>query len=141
MIEKFAYVIAFDGGRFVMVRHRDRAWEMPGGRLLKGESHAQAAVREFFEETGMSVELIGRIRINRPGGKVFVGLVRGMLKDRPAEHNIVEVREFDELPEELSFPMVEYRAMLAQARRRVETFKRGKNIDASASPLNSNERS
>ncbi len=60
MVEKFVYVIAFNGDRFVMVRHRERAWEMPGGRLLKGETHEQAAVREFFEETGMSIEIIGR---------------------------------------------------------------------------------
>lgn len=118
-----------------MVRHRDRKWEMPGGRLLKGENHEQAAVREFFEETGMSLDIIGRIRILKPGGKVFVGTVRGELKAGAAEYNIVEVKEFTDLPDELSFPLVEYRAMLTQARRIFETFKRGKNIDGSASPL------
>ncbi len=117
-----------------MVRHRDRKWEMPGGRLLKGENHEQAAVREFFEETGMSLDIIGRIRILKPGGKVFVGTVRGELKAGPTEYNIVEVKEFTDLPDELSFPLVEYRAMLAQAKRIFETFKRGKNIDGSASP-------
>ena len=136
MVEKFTYVIAFNGDKFVMVRHRDRAWEMPGGRLLKGETHEQAAVREFFEETGMSLELIGSIRIARPGGKVFVGLVRGRLTEKYTDYNIVEVKEFSELPDLLSFPLVEYETMLVQARRIVETFKRGKNIDGSASPLN-----
>ena len=135
MIEKFTYVIAFDGDKFVMVRHRDRKWEMPGGRLLKGENFEQAAVREFFEETGMSLEIIGRIRIAKPGGKVFVGLVRDKLTGRPSEYNIAEVKEFTDLPSELSFPLVEYRAMLAQARHILETFKREKNIDGSASPL------
>ncbi len=136
MVEKFVYVIAFNGDRFVMVRHRERAWEMPGGRLLKGETHEQAAVREFFEETGMSLELVGSIRIARPGGKVFVGLVRGKLSEKHTEYNIVEVKEFSELPDLLSFPLVEYQAMLIQAKRMVETFKRGKNIDGPASPLN-----
>ncbi len=136
MVEKFVYVIAFNGDRFVMVRHRERAWEMPGGRLLKGETHEQAAVREFFEETGMSLELIGSIRIARPGGKVFVGLVRGKLSDKYTDCNIVEVKEFSELPDLLSFPLVEYETMLVQAKHIVETFKRGKNIDGSASPLN-----
>lgn len=135
VIEKFTYVVAFNGDKFVMVRHRDRKWEMPGGRLLKGENHEQAAVREFFEETGMSLEIIGRIRIAKPGGKVFVGLVRDKLTGRPSEYNIAEVKEFTDLPSELSFPLVEYRAMLAQAKRILETFKRGKNIDGSASPL------
>jgi len=135
VIEKFTYVIAFNGDKFVMVRQRDRKWEMPGGRLLKGENHEQAAVREFFEETGMSLEIIGRIRIAKPGGKVFVGLVRDKLTGRPSEYNIAEVKEFTDLPSELSFPLVEYRAMLAQAKRILETFKRGKNIDGSASQL------
>ena len=135
MIEKFTYVIAFNGDKFVMVRHRDRKWEMPGGKLFKGENHEQAAVREFFEETGMSLEIIGCIRIAKPGGKVFVGLVRDKLTGRPSGYNIAEVREFTDLPSELSFPLVEYRAMLAQAKRLLETFKRGKNIDGSASPL------
>ena len=133
-MEKFAYVIAFIGDKFVMVRHRDRAWEMPGGRLLPHETHEQAAVREFFEETGMSIEIIGRLRIDRKGGKVLVALVNGQVAKGPSEYNIKEVREFDSLPEQLSFPLVEYETMLAQARIVVETFKRGKNIDAPASP-------
>lgn len=136
MVEKFTYVIAFNGDKFVMVRHRERAWEMPGGRLLKGETHEQAAVREFFEETGMSLELVGSIRIAKPGGKVFVGLVRGKLTEKYTDYNIVEVKEFSELPDLLSFPLVEYETMLVQARVIVETFKRGKNIVGPASPLN-----
>ena len=133
-MEKFAYVIAFIGDKFVMVRHRDRAWEMPGGRLLPHETHEQAAVREFFEETGMSIEIIGRLRIDRKGGKGLVALVNGQVAKGPSEYNIKEVREFDSLPDQLSFPLVEYETMLAQARIVVETFKRGKNIDAPASP-------
>ena len=43
LIEKFAYVIAFKGDKFVMVRHKERAWEMPGGRLQRGEDFEQAA--------------------------------------------------------------------------------------------------
>lgn len=135
-MEKFVYVIAFNGDKFVMVRHRDRAWEMPGGRLLKGETHEQAAVREFFEETGMSLELVGSIKIAKPGGKVFVGLVRERLTGKATDYSIVEVNEFSELPDLLSFPLVEYEIMLVQAKKMVETFKRGKNIVGPASPPN-----
>lgn len=133
-MEKFTYVIAFKGNKFVMVRHRERAWEMPGGRLLKGETHEQAAVREFFEETGMSIELIGQLRIDRKGGKVFVALVNGQIANGPSEYTIKEVGEFDTLPDELSFPLVEYEDMLFQARVVAETFKRAKNIGGPASP-------
>lgn len=141
MPERFVYVIAFRGDAFVMVWHGSRAWEMPGGRLLKGEGYEKAAEREFLEETGMRVRLIGEIEIGVPGGKVFVGLVEGKKRARPTEDNIVEVREFKELPKELSFPLVEYEGMLAQAKITVETFKRGKNIDGSASPLTRTDRS
>jgi len=133
-MERFVYVIAFEGDKFIMVRHRSRAWEMPGGRLRKGETHEQAAVREFFEETGMSLELVGPIKIDLKGGKVFAGIVSARLVERPSEYNIAEVREFQELPDDLSFPLVEYAPLLERARVLVETFKRGKNIDAPASP-------
>ena len=136
IIVKFTYVIAFRDEKFVMVRHRDRAWEMPGGRLMKGENYEQAAVREFFEETGMSLDVIGKIRITKPGGKVFVGLARESLTEKPVEWNIVEVREFSELPKDLSFPEVEYRAMLAYARKLLEKYKKRKSIGATATPLN-----
>jgi len=133
-VEKFVYVIAFEDDKFIMVRNRSRAWEMPGGRLLKGETHEQAAVREFFEETGMSLRIIGRIATDAKGGRVFAGVVNSRILDRPSGSDIAEVREFSELPGELSFPLVEYETMLARARLIVETFKRGKNIDAPASP-------
>lgn len=136
--EKFAYVIAFtESGSFIMVKHRERAWEMPGGRLQKGEDYAQAAVREFFEETGMTMEIIGQVPERRMWGRVFVGMVRNALLPKSPDPQISDVREFTELPAELSFPEVEYRKMLARAKVVEETFKRGKGIGAPASPLTS----
>lgn len=133
MSAAFVYVVAFDGDRFVMVRHRDRAWEMPGGRVEPGESLSAAAEREFTEETGFGVQLIRRHDLE--GGSVFFGLVREGLEPGTPSDEISEVRLFDELPETLSFPLVEYGHVLAIARRAVENFKRGKGISASASPL------
>lgn len=131
-LPRFAYVIAFRGALFIMVRHRDRAWEMPGGRLERGEDYEQAAKREFIEETGMELRTIGHIDVE--GGKVFVGFAGCKVRSRLSPE-IIEVREFAELPEDLSFPKVEYLAMLRRARHLAETFKRRKGISASASPL------
>jgi len=126
------YVIAFDGDRFVMVRHCERAWEMPGGRLEPGESFYEAAVREFSEETGMSLAPLGQLEVD--GGMVIVGTVEGGPHTSSLSHEILEACLFDRLPDELSFPLVEYQTMLRQAKIMVESFKRRKGIDAPASP-------
>lgn len=37
---------------FLMVQHRDRGWELPGGKIEAGEGPVHCALREFREETG-----------------------------------------------------------------------------------------
>ncbi len=125
------YVIAFMDDSFVMVLHSQRAWEMPGGGIEPGETPEAAAVREFLEETGMSLTIAGAIEVD--GGTVFAGIAAGKPTcTRP--HEITEVRAFEELPDDLSFPSVEYREMVAIARGTVESFKRRKGINGTASP-------
>jgi 8-oxo-dGTP diphosphatase len=133
--ERFAYVIAFRGDAFVMVKHKERKWEMPGGRLLDGESYEDGARREFIEETGAPLqEIVGEIAIGKEAGKVFVGFA-GRRTNCELSNEISEVNDFRELPEELSFPLVEYRSMLDQAIRTVENYKKRKSIGRTASPL------
>jgi 8-oxo-dGTP diphosphatase len=136
LVERFAYVIAFKGDAFVMVRHKGRKWEMPGGRLLEGEDHAEGARREFIEETGMPLtDIIGEIPLGREGGRVLVGIA-GRRGNRELSEEIAEVRSFSKLPDDLSFPLVEYESMLARAKAMLETFKKRKAIGRNASPLN-----
>lgn len=127
------YVVAFEDDGFIMVRHRERGWEMPGGHVEEGETLRDAALREFEEETGMAVELVQQIDMGE--GAVFAGLVRGHASARRLPREIVETAVLTELPDDLSFPLVEYERILAMAREAVESFKRRKGIDASASPL------
>ena len=54
-----AYAVAFSGDRFLMVWHKRRnGWEMPGGHVEEGETSAQAASREFVEESGYEIEVL-----------------------------------------------------------------------------------
>ena len=41
-----------DMDAWLMVRHVERGWELPGGAIRKGEAVDEAALRELFEETG-----------------------------------------------------------------------------------------
>ena len=54
-----ASVTLFDEtGRLLLVKHAERdLWITPGGIIEPGESPADAAVREVWEETGLLVEL------------------------------------------------------------------------------------
>lgn len=56
-IEAAGGVVMRDGQ--VAVVHRDRYddWSLPKGKLDKGETFEQAALREVLEETGLRVEL------------------------------------------------------------------------------------
>jgi 8-oxo-dGTP pyrophosphatase MutT (NUDIX family) len=50
-------VAAFDGPKILLVRHTYMAgWHMPGGAVDRGESAADAAVRELQEETWVEAE-------------------------------------------------------------------------------------
>ena len=64
-------IINADGaGRLLLVRQRDSGmWVFPGGAIEPGESPADAAVREMWEESGLFVELVSIMGIY--GGPEF----------------------------------------------------------------------
>ena len=60
-----AGAVIFDGPRILLVqRGRQPAmgqWSVPGGHVEPGESPAEAAVRETFEETGLRVRVVRHV--------------------------------------------------------------------------------
>ena len=45
----------FSGNQeWLMVKHKSRGWELPGGKIQRGEDPEEAIIREVFEEAGIT---------------------------------------------------------------------------------------
>jgi 8-oxo-dGTP diphosphatase len=51
-----ATVICEENRHILLVRKPNSRWALPGGTIERGESHADAALRELAEETGLGAE-------------------------------------------------------------------------------------
>ncbi|QBI55062.1 NUDIX domain-containing protein [Streptomonospora litoralis] len=98
--------LLFAGERPVLVRHRRRAWEFPGGHAEAGEGVEATARREAREEAGAE---LGEVHVDGyyvlANGHTTVVThaqvaARGPLN---GDFETEEVREFDVLPAELSW--------------------------------------
>lgn len=99
-------VLLFSGRRLVMVRHRDRAWEFPGGHAESGEDVAATARREAREEAGAELaELrVAGYYVLADGHTTVVTHAQVAARaPLTGEFETLEVREFEELPPDLSF--------------------------------------
>ncbi|MFH1174590.1 MAG: NUDIX hydrolase [archaeon] len=99
-IECCADVIAFHQGKLVLIERltTPRGLALPGGRLKEGESLEQCAVREFKEETGLTLSIDGQFRTySNPGrdprgqkvSTVFFGIAHGLPKHERNKTKVV----------------------------------------------------
>jgi 8-oxo-dGTP diphosphatase len=102
-----------DGTREVAVIHRPRYndWTLPKGKLERGESAEDAAIREVFEETGFRTEIERRIgetayrdRHRRPKRVTYFAM-RPVSGDFKANEEVDELRwlTIDEAERSLSY--------------------------------------
>ncbi|GLU49374.1 NUDIX domain-containing protein [Nocardiopsis ansamitocini] len=99
-------VLLFSHGRPVMVRHRDRAWEFPGGHTEPGEDVETTARREVREEAGAELAdltIAGYYRLANGHTTVVTHARLVGLVPLTGEFETLEVRVFDVLPPDLSF--------------------------------------
>ncbi len=106
-----ATVAIIQAGQILLTKREDfEVWCLPGGAVDPGESVAQAAIREAFEETGLEVQLTRLVGVySKPGwsgGSLHLILfaaqpVGGRLQ--PAAAEVLDARYFarDALPEPL----------------------------------------
>jgi 8-oxo-dGTP pyrophosphatase MutT (NUDIX family) len=107
-----------DGREFLMVQHRERGWELPGGKLEGGEGPVHCALREFREETGHLLSAPKFVmKLQKPNGTCYVftgGLGAAVGGEEDAA--VGESRWFSRLPrgERLAFPDDPYAEMGAK---------------------------
>lgn len=105
-----AYVVAFDGDRFLMVHNNKRnGWEMPGGKIEPGETPEEAARRECIEESGYDVEIVATRNIG------YCDVCAGILRDKVGEPEM-ESDLFTSLPDGLAFDTDEYLTVIPWAK-------------------------
>lgn len=110
---EYTVIVAVRGSsqakEFLMVRHRDRGWELPGGKFQPNEGPVHCALREFREETGHLLAAPRFItKIRKPNGIcfVFTGAWGVAVEGQGPDDSITETKWFSKLPrgEGLAFP-------------------------------------
>lgn len=109
---KFVVIPSQYQGKWIFVRHKERnTWEMPGGHIEAGETAAEAAKRELYEESGavdFDIEALCDYSVTRDEGISFGRLFKARVRELGSlpELEIGEVKLFDALPEALTYPLI-----------------------------------
>ncbi len=114
---KFTVVFVHDGSGFLFCRKRSKdTWECPGGHIEPGETAAQGALRELYEETGLKCFVVQplfdyhAVEQDDPSdnswGRVYLVRVPRLdsMPTPPSDFEMGETRVFAETPEKLSYP-------------------------------------
>ena len=121
--------------RFLLARHVERGWELPGGHVEPGEKPVEGARREWEEETGLPLSCLEQVARHTRGdgsmGHLFLGAVRdqsegsavklvGAVDPRGRIIDQKWVRRLDEVAP-LAFPGDPYDSLAKAVARRADT--------------------
>jgi 8-oxo-dGTP diphosphatase len=100
-------------GQWIFVRHHQRVtWEMPAGHIEPGEDPDQAALRELYEEAGVtnaSLTVVSDYAVTIGNKTGYGRLYRADVKEIGPlpQHEILEIKQSRELPSRLTYPEVQ----------------------------------
>ena len=107
-------VLSYYNGKILLSRHKDRStWETQGGHIEENETPLKAANRELFEESGAIDYSIVPVcdywsgtedMSHGANGMVFKALINKL--GTIPESEMAEVRQFDALPDNLTYPAI-----------------------------------
>lgn len=112
-------IIPFPPNKILLIKRRTVPfrgfWALPGGRVDPGETVEQTIVREVKEETGLDVEIAGKIGEYHEQGVqdgveydyyptcFLVNVVGGEIKRQESEIEEIKLFSLNEVPETLAF--------------------------------------
>lgn len=111
---KYVVILSTYNGKLMLSRHKQRlSWETQGGHIEADETPLEAAKRELFEESGALSYDIHALCDYWAGDEIIGESATGMVfyaeihKLGPMpESEMAEVRLFEELPENLTYPAI-----------------------------------
>lgn len=109
---KYTVICSNYHGKWILSRHKNRStWETQGGHIEMGETPLDCAKRELFEESGILDATLyplcdywGFNSQRCSNGMVLLAVVHS-IGDLP-ESEMKEVKAFNSLPDELTYPLV-----------------------------------
>lgn len=118
-LERYKYTVICSNyrGKWILSEHKKRStWETQGGHIEVGETPLECAKRELFEESGVKdadiypvCDYWGFNSQACSNGMVFLAVVHEL--GTLPESEMREIRFFDQLPENLTYPDVTPRLM------------------------------
>lgn len=109
---KYTVICSYYNGKWVLSKYKKRnTYEAQGGYIEEGETPLECAKRELYEESGIKdatiypvCDYVGYNHISSLNGQVFLAIVYSL--DKLPDSEMCEVKPFDKLPNNLTYPNV-----------------------------------